>query len=69
MKHYLLVIWGDVNAEIKGPFKKDQLVTNEAIRIRRERGDGHGLHRLDVTSAGVPKVYDFGARELPEQGD
>jgi hypothetical protein len=69
MKRYLLVIWGDLNAEIMGPFKTDEAVTARAIKIRRREGDRHGLHRLDITSSGAPRVWDFGSQELPEQGD
>jgi hypothetical protein len=69
MKHYLLIIWGDVNAEIIGPFKTNEAVTARAIKIRRERGDRHGLHRIDVSSSGTPRVWDFWWSELPEQAD
>ena len=67
---YLLVIHGDVEPELRGPFDRAHL-RDEAARQHR-RGDPakeDGLYRLDVFDSGVPAVQAYGACELEDSNE
>jgi hypothetical protein len=45
---YLLVIYGDVEPEVLGPFKDEAERDRKALDIREEGGDEHGIFLLTV---------------------
>lgn len=55
---YLLIIMGDVEAETRGPFKTDRVRNAAARKFRRDEGDEHGIHGLDIVD-GKPQVWDY----------
>lgn len=64
-RYYLLVVRGDVEPEVRGPFAQAQL-RDEAAREHRS-GDPtmcDGLYRLDVLESGMPVVFDYAGSEL-----
>jgi len=66
VKHYLLVIWKGVSADVEGPLPDDAAVLRLARKIRRQ-DDEHGVHRLDIDGFGCPSVSDFSGSEI--EGD
>lgn len=65
---FLLVIWGDVQPEIKGPYASDIERVALARKHRARSGDRDGLFRLDVAALAKPgkrvHVSSFGNSEL-----
>ena len=59
---YLLVMWGDVDPEVCGPYKDEDDRTAAAQDTRRAHGDGDGLYRIDAN--GSLRVSCFSSREL-----
>lgn len=55
---YLLIMWGDIEATLRGPYKTDVTRDAAARRFRRQEGDEHGIHGLDVLD-GKPRVWDY----------
>jgi hypothetical protein len=64
MKFYLLVIWGDLEIEKRGPFKDDTTRLRAARKIRRINGNDDGIHWLNLSSGGRVVVGDYSGREL-----
>ena len=64
-RFYLLVIHGDVEPEVRGPFERAQL-RDEAAREHRssDPDKDDGLYRLDVSAAGSPSVAAYGGSEF-----
>lgn len=48
MKNYLLVIWGDVEPKLLGPFDTPEERDQKAREIRKEEGDNHGIYALQA---------------------
>ena len=70
VKKYLLVVWGDVEPEILGPYDDEESRGARAIEIRREHGDGHGIFRLSAEAIGAIEVSAFSNgffREPPKE--
>lgn len=63
MKLYLLVIEGDVEPSVKGPYKTDRSRLAAARRIRA-KSDEDGVYRANVDEAGVLRVYPFSGGEI-----
>ena len=65
VRFYLLVMHGDVEPELRGPFEQAH-VRDDAARKHRcgdpEKCDG--LYRLDVVESGVPTVVAYEGLEL-----
>ena len=59
---HLLVMHGDVEPELLGPFKTDQDRIDRARLHRADHGDDDGLYRVDAT--GTVDVYSFSGKEL-----
>jgi len=49
--YWLVVVWGDVEAEVKGPFATSADRDAEAKTFRKKEGDEHGLYPLEVMGA------------------
>lgn len=60
MKHYLLIVWGDVDPELKGPYKNAS-ERDQAAKDHRASDDDteDGLYRVDVNSSGKPKISSY----------
>lgn len=67
-KRFLLVIEGDVEARLDGPYESDELRDAAARKHRESDGDLHdGLHRLNVTTVDpnmTVEVSDFAGFEF-----
>ena len=48
-KHYLLVMWGDVEPGLMGPFASEKARDRKAREIRKVNGDDDGLYPLEAT--------------------
>ena len=59
---YLLVMVGDVEPALLGPFAGDQARLDAARRYRDTRGDRDGLYRVD--SPCLPTIRPFSGAEL-----
>jgi len=73
MSLFLLIIWGDTEPEIRGPFPTDE-ARLEAARKHRAEEDTcekrNGLYRLDTTADGTPTAEPFYGWEMnPEEED
>ena len=55
-KYYLVMVWGDVEPELFGPFPTPLGRDKVAREIQEDRGDEHGLYLLDIVAEGVEKV-------------
>ena len=63
VQHYLLVMHGDVEPELRGPFTDDER-TDRARLWRKENGDEDGLFRVDA--AGHVEIASFTGAEVDE---
>lgn len=63
--YYLLVMHGDVEPELRGPFERAEL-RDDAAREHRcaDPAKCDGLYRLDVLEGGVPTVCAYAGAEL-----
>jgi hypothetical protein len=66
MKAYLLILWGDCEPEMRGPFATPDQRDTIAREVRREYGAGHGLFRIDV---GLDGTYEASVFRGPESGN
>lgn len=64
MKRYLLVVVGDVEPELMGPYKSDALRLQAARTWRQEKGDEDGIFRIDVGPYSSLNVRSFSGAEL-----
>jgi hypothetical protein len=64
MKAYLLILWGDCEPEMRGPFATPDQRDTVARELRREYGTGHGLFRIDVGVDGTYEASVFRCAEL-----
>ena len=62
-KMYLLVIEGDVEPFVKGPYEDAYGRLRAARRIRR-KSDEDGVFRLNINAKGEPEVYSFSGSEI-----
>lgn len=63
---YLVVVWGDVEPEVIGPFIDENQRDIRAGEIRAENGDKNGVYRLDISEEGKPVMCAFGGKEMDE---
>lgn len=70
---FLLIVYGDVSPEARGPFKNFKTRLAAARRHRQARGDKDGIFRLSIypgARAGRRvEVAPFGGAELDFPGD
>jgi hypothetical protein len=64
MKAYLLILWGDCEPEMRGPFATPDQRDTVAREIRHEYGTGHGLFRIDVGPGGSYEASVFKGGEV-----
>ena len=55
-KYYLVIVWGDVEPGIFGPFPTHIERDKYAKLVWKEEGDEHGLYPLDIVAEGVEEV-------------
>ena len=55
-KHYLLVLWGDIEPELRGPFPTEEERDAAALELRAAWGRDHGLYPMSVDKEGRPVV-------------
>jgi hypothetical protein len=68
---YLLVIYGDIEPELLGPFKDEDERDMKALDIRKDEGNQHGIFMLTVEeTTHKPEVdaYSGGFFEDAESG-
>jgi hypothetical protein len=53
-QHYLVIVVGDVEPELEGPFSCEDARDDAARRYRKTNGDYDGLYWLDID--GVPEI-------------
>jgi hypothetical protein len=58
-KFYVLLIWGDVEPFLKGPFLTEKLRDDESRRLKSKHGDKHGIYPMNVDENGVPKIGTY----------
>lgn len=66
---WLVVVEGDIEPRLEGPFRSDRSRIISAREHRRndpERNDG--LFRLDISSSGAPRIRHFRAFEVEPEG-
>ena len=62
---YLLIVHGDVDPQVRGPYPNDRARLEAARKHREQDGDLHdGTFRLDVAATGKPSVSVFTGAEL-----
>jgi hypothetical protein len=62
---WLVIVEGDIEPHLEGPFRSDRSRIAAAQEHRRsdlERNDG--LFRLDISSSGTPRIQHFRAFEV-----
>jgi len=65
MTRWLIVVEGDIEPHLDGPYKNDQRRTAAARRHRgKDLEKRDGLFRLDISDSGSPHIHAFGAREI-----
>lgn len=70
MTRWLLVMFGDIEPCLRGPFKSDR-TRNAAARSHR-RGDPEkrdGLFGLDISGSGSPEIFAFTGGEVSPETD
>ena len=62
---YLILVWGDVDPQLEGPFENEQDRDNRAAEYRNDEGDdAGGIYRLDLPEQGDPEIYSYGGGEM-----
>lgn len=66
VNHYLVIVFGDVDPYLRGPYKTDATRLAAARRHRKEEdGDlNDGMYRLDIDAQGRPTIGAFSGGEL-----
>jgi hypothetical protein len=60
---YLIIVFGDVEPSIEGPFETEGDRDAFAGEHRAET-DEDGVYRLDVSAEGKPEVYSYSGGEM-----
>jgi len=66
VNRYLVIVFGDVDPHLQGPYKSDATRLTAARRHRKEEdGDlNDGMYRLDIDAKGRPTIGAFGGDEV-----
>ena len=59
VKKFLLVVWGDVEPEILGPYDDEETLEARAVELKREHGNARGIFRLGAEVIGAIEVSSF----------
>jgi len=68
-KLYLVIVWGDVEPNIEGPFTTPEERDAFAGKYRFEEGDEHGIYKLYIRPDGSPHIYPYSGGEMDELVD
>lgn len=68
-RHFLLVVWDDVEPEIMGPFPSEEARDEKARDLRHKEGPDHGIYPLSVTEEGMPLVGAYAGGDLDSEKD
>ncbi len=70
-KRYILVVVGDLQAEVRGPFKTADARDKEMQRIRREDDPGkeNYIGFLDINAKGIPTVGEYSGGFMEGEDD
>lgn len=63
---YLIVVYGDVEPCIKGPFKTLDERDNVAGQLRREEDNEDGIYKLYINADGTPEIFAYPGWEMDE---
>jgi hypothetical protein len=70
MTRWLVVVEGDVEPRLKGPFKSDRV---RVVAAQEHRGkdcqERDGLYLLDISASGSPRVHSFVSWEVSPEVD
>ena len=70
MAKYLVIIHGDVEPELVGPFNDEDERDNRAIKHRKsDPAKEDGLFTLDIDETGIPSIDAFAAGYLDDDDD
>ena len=66
VNRYLVIVFGDVDPYLQGPYKSDATRLVAARRHRKEEdGDlNDGMYRLDIDAKGRPRIGAFSGGEV-----
>ena len=68
MKHYLVIVWEDVEPEILGPFATTEERDVAADDNKDKYGNENGIFPLDISGFGEPSINTYsGKRILPDE--
>ena len=56
---YLLIMHGDIEPEVIGPYQDGETRDEAALAYRREHGRDDGIFMLSTDEAGVPSVEAY----------
>jgi hypothetical protein len=56
MKYYVLVVWGDLDPEVFGPYSSEEERNRQAKALYKEHGDRNGYYSLDCEADCAPIV-------------
>lgn len=56
MRYYVLIVWGDIEPQLIGPFRSAQARDARSQELKAEHGDSHGIFPFQLTTANSPSV-------------
>lgn len=66
MKHYLFIVFDDVDPEIHGPYATPEERDSAARTFRKDHGSDHGLFPFDIGDEGDPETWAYNSWYLDE---
>lgn len=54
--YYVLIIYGDIEPDLIGPFTTEETRDEKAIDLKREYGNEHGIFPMNIDADGAPTV-------------
>jgi hypothetical protein len=70
MTRWLVVVEGDIEPHIEGPFKSDRMRLIAAREHRRNDPDKRdGIFELDIGASGLPRICPFTSGEVNPETD
>lgn len=61
MNYYVVVVWNDIEPELRGPFKTEEEQDKYARALKTEHGNDHGIFPLNVDDRGEPDIGAYAA--------
>jgi hypothetical protein len=59
MRYYLLVIYGDIEPSLKGPYRTEQMRDCAAVKQKKKSRNEDGIFALNVTTDGRASVSAY----------